>query len=377
MVSPSDAFAPVPPDDAHWMRLALAQAQAAAQAGEVPVGAVVVRHGRLLATGRNNPVATHDPSGHAEVNALRAAAAALGNYRLEGCELFVTLEPCPMCAGALLHARLARVVFGAADPRTGAAGSVLDLFAQPALNHHTQVQGGVLADACAQPLQAFFQARRAQARAQAQPLRDDALRTPAVRFDAYPPPAGLCWTTELPTLAGLRMAWLDNAAQLTAGAAEAPALLGLHGPGQWGHLYRALWPLATGRRLLVPDLIGHGRSDKPKKADALSERWHAQVLDEWLQAQALGPVELIAPPSMAGVAQALMHRPGRVTRWLSLPAQAWRDAPDEEWLDAPFPDAGHRAALRTWGLKRSAAQQLSPEGVAWLAAWMGRAGRAG
>lgn len=147
------------------MALALQEAQRAADAGEVPVGAVLVKDGQVIATGRNTPVAQHDPSAHAEINALRAGAAALGNYRLDGCELFVTLEPCAMCAGAMLHSRLARVVFGAADPKTGAAGSVLDLFAEPKLNHHTRVQGGVLADDCSALLQRFFQQRRSVARA--------------------------------------------------------------------------------------------------------------------------------------------------------------------------------------------------------------------
>src|SRR5262245_17245472 len=110
------------------MAQALSEARAAMEAGEVPVGAVLVKDGAVLATGRNMPVAAHDPTAHAEIQALRAAALALGNYRLDGCELFVTLEPCAMCAGAMLHARLARVVFGAADPKTGAAGSVVDLF---------------------------------------------------------------------------------------------------------------------------------------------------------------------------------------------------------------------------------------------------------
>ena len=118
----------------------------------------------MIASGRNAPVALHDPSAHAEVRALRAAAAALGNYRLDGCTLYVTLEPCAMCAGAMLHARLARVVFGAPDPRTGAAGSVLDLFALPQLNHQTQVQGRVLAEPCGALLRNFFAERRARQR---------------------------------------------------------------------------------------------------------------------------------------------------------------------------------------------------------------------
>ncbi|MEY4139925.1 MAG: hypothetical protein RLZZ371_2107 [Pseudomonadota bacterium] len=142
------------------MRLALAQAGLAADAGEVPVGAVVLRDGVVIATGHNAPICGHDPSAHAEMQALRAAAKALGNYRLPDCELFVTLEPCAMCAGAMLHARLKRVVFGAPDPKTGAAGSVINLFAQAQLNHHTQVQGGILTQECAAVLQAFFKLRR-------------------------------------------------------------------------------------------------------------------------------------------------------------------------------------------------------------------------
>ena len=137
------------PDDLPWMQAALQQAQLAADAGEVPVGAVVVRQGQIIGRGYNQPVCTHDPSAHAEVQALRDAARRLGNYRLEDCTLYVTLEPCAMCAGAILHARLARVVWGAAEPRTGAAGSVVDLFAHPQLNHHTCTTAGVLADAAA------------------------------------------------------------------------------------------------------------------------------------------------------------------------------------------------------------------------------------
>ena len=146
------------------MRLALAQARLAAAAGEVPVGAIVVRAGVVIASGFNRPVGTHDPTAHAECVALRAAAAALGNYRLVDCDLYVTLEPCVMCAGAMMHARIRRVVYGAADPKTGAAGSVVDLFAQARLNHHASVTGGVLATDCAELLSSFFRERRRQAR---------------------------------------------------------------------------------------------------------------------------------------------------------------------------------------------------------------------
>jgi tRNA(adenine34) deaminase len=142
------------------MRQAIAQAHNALALGEVPVGAVVVKDGKVIATGFNQPIGTHDPTAHAEVMALRAAASIIGNYRLPGCELYVTLEPCAMCSGAMMHARLARVVFGAADPKTGACGSIIDLFAQQKLNHHTEVTGGILADECGALLKEFFADRR-------------------------------------------------------------------------------------------------------------------------------------------------------------------------------------------------------------------------
>jgi tRNA(adenine34) deaminase len=142
------------------MRRALALAEQAAERGEVPVGALLVRDGQLLAESGNASVALHDPAGHAEILVLRAAGQRLSNYRLPGATLYVTLEPCPMCAGALVHARVARLVFGAADPRAGAAGSVINLTDHASLNHRLDVTGGVLAEDCAEPLLAFFRARR-------------------------------------------------------------------------------------------------------------------------------------------------------------------------------------------------------------------------
>lgn len=153
------------------MRIALDQAHNAWLAGEVPVGAVIMREGQVIATGYNRPITTHDPTAHAEIVALRHAAQLVQNYRLPECELFVTLEPCAMCAMALMHARFKRVVFAAADPKTGVAGSVLDLFANTQLNHHTAVQGGVLAEASSQLLKQFFAERRAQIRAEREALR--------------------------------------------------------------------------------------------------------------------------------------------------------------------------------------------------------------
>ena len=159
------------PADEYAMRLALDQAHNAWLVGEVPVGAVILRDGKVLATGYNRPVTTHDPTAHAEIVALRHAATLLENYRLPECELFVTLEPCAMCAMALMHARFKRVVFGASDPKTGAAGSVVNLFGLPMLNHHTQLLGGVLDQPCGDLLREFFAERRAQQRlARAEPL---------------------------------------------------------------------------------------------------------------------------------------------------------------------------------------------------------------
>ena len=146
--------------DPIFMQAALALADQASAAGEVPVGAVVVKDGVIVGRGFNSPISRQDPSAHAEIQALRDAARQLGNYRLVDCTLYVTLEPCAMCAGAIQHARIARLVFGAADPKTGACGSVVDLFAEERLNHHTEVVSGVCAEASAARLKAFFAARR-------------------------------------------------------------------------------------------------------------------------------------------------------------------------------------------------------------------------
>lgn len=161
-----------PGADAMFMALALDQAHNGWAMGEVPVGAIIVRDRQVLATGFNQPVANHDPTAHAEIQAMRAAAALVGNYRLAGCTLYVTLEPCAMCAGAIQHARIARLVYGARDPKTGACGSVVDLFAETRLNHHTAVEGGVLAERCGRLLSDFFAERRALRRSGALPPED-------------------------------------------------------------------------------------------------------------------------------------------------------------------------------------------------------------
>ncbi len=364
--------------DDQAMRLALQQAQAAAALGEVPVGAVVVRDGRVIASGHNAPIGAHDPTAHAEVVALRAAAQALGNYRLDGCTLYVTLEPCAMCAGAMLHARLDRVVFGASDPKAGAAGSVLDLFAETRLNHQTEVRGGVLAHECAALLRQFFKPRRINR----DPLRDDALRTPDTAFQDLPghpwPPH---YVSDLPALAGLRLHWVDE------GPPDAPLTwLCLHGNPGWSYLYRHMMAAfaAAGHRVVTPDLIGFGRSDKPKKEGTHRFDWHRQVLLEFIERLDLQRIVLVVQDWGGLLGLTLpMVAPGRYLGLLAMNTMlATGDAPLpagfidwRQWCAerpaydiarllaraepslsaaecaayaAPFPDAGHRAATRAF-----------------------------
>lgn len=147
-------------NDIEFMQIALSLAAEAAAKGEVPVGAIVVKDGVIIGRGSNAPISQHDPSAHAEIQAMREAAKTLGNYRLVDCTLYVTLEPCAMCAGAIQHARIAHLVYGASDPKTGACGSVIDLMAENRLNHHTAVSGGLLAEECGAMLSRFFAGRR-------------------------------------------------------------------------------------------------------------------------------------------------------------------------------------------------------------------------
>lgn len=368
--------------DHYFMQLAIAQADAAIAAGEVPVGAVVVRNGEPIAVGRNASIEGHDPSAHAEIVALRAASQAVGNYRLEGCTLYVTLEPCAMCAGAILHARLDRVVFGARDPKTGAAGSVVDLFGIGQLNHRTQVLGGVLADQCALPLQSFFRNRRRLEKALAQPIREDALRTDAGRFAGLPDyPWAERFVSHLPTLAGLRLHYLDE------GPKDADTVfVCLHGSPTWSYAYRkmiAVW-LKAGHRIVAPDLIGFGKSDKPKRSTFHHFAFHRNYLLELLEHLELRNIVLVvqdwggilgltlpmeAPQRYQGlVVMNTLLATGDVQ--LSEGFFQWRETCRKQTLgdigrllqqensrmnqsegdaySAPFPNEGYRAALRAF-----------------------------
>jgi tRNA(Arg) A34 adenosine deaminase TadA len=318
------------PEDMGFMQLAMRQAQAAADAGEVPVGAVVVRAGQVIASAHNAPLASHDPTAHAEVNAMRAAAQALGNYRLDDCTLYVTLEPCAMCSGAALHARFKRVVFGASEPKTGAAGSVLNLFAHEQINHQTQVTGGVLADECAAVLQGFFEQRRAQQQLSKVPLREDALRTPDGAFAGLDVPHGMShFTADLPALEGLRLHWFDNRQE-----AQAAPHVYLHGLDGWSVQYLA--QLQSSAPVMALDLPGFGLSDKPKKVATHRIAWHAQVLHEFLSSVHPAPVALYAPHVMAP----LLAKLALPIHWVDTPALP------AALRDAPYPDRGHMAGPR-------------------------------
>lgn len=395
-------------DDRDAMQLALEEARAAAAAGEVPVGAVIVHQGRVVARGRNAPIEAQDPTAHAEIQALRAAAARLDNYRLAECTLYVTLEPCAMCAGAMLHARLARVVYGAEDPKTGAAGGAIDLFADTRLNHQTAVQGGVLAEEGAALLRDFFKARRANPA----PLRDDALRTPERAFANLPDyPWEPRYLSTLPALSGLRLHYLDE------GPADAPLTwLCLHGNPSWSYLYRHMIPILTaaGHRVVAPDLIGFGRSDKPKREGFHHFDRHRRILLELVEHLDLQRIVLVVQDWGGLLGLTLpMAAPGRYAGLLAMNTMLgtgdtplspgfldWRDfcarkpafdighllaraqpaltAAERAAYNAPFPDLGHRAATRAF--PRMVPQDPDADGTSisrqarrfWREEWAGR-----
>ena len=277
-------------NDAHWMQEALEMAKFAGESGEVPVGAVVVYKDQIIGRGCNAPIGSHDPTAHAEMLALRDAAKNIGNYRLENCTLYVTLEPCTMCAGAVLNARVARVVYGASEPRTGAAGSVLDAFANASINHQTQITRGVLAAQCAQLMQQFFKPKRINNN----PLREDALRPPDAWFEGLPDyPWAPNYVSHLPSLNGLRLHYLDE--NNDASDSEQLTYLCLHGNPAWSYLYRKMIPVLTahGHRVVAPDLIGFGKSDKLKKASQHSFNFHRQVLLDLIEHLDLKRVVLV------------------------------------------------------------------------------------
>jgi tRNA(adenine34) deaminase len=376
--------------DTTWMRAALEQARLAFAEGEVPVGAVLVRDGKIIGRGHNATIASRDPSAHAEILAMREAAGRLGNYRLQDCDLFVTLEPCAMCAGAALNARLRRVVYATPDPKTGACGSVLDLFGQPQLNHQTTASAGTAWTAeCAALLHEFFQQRRTEHRVTLETLREDALRTPEDCFKDLP---GYPWAphylADLASLDGLRLHYLDEGRADN----EQTVYLCLHGNPSWSYIYRKMIPMFlragqggwAGARVVAPDLIGFGRSDKPKKEGWHSFSGHRQILLEFVERLDLRNIVLVVQDWGGLLGLTLpMQAPQRYNGLLVMNTMlatgdealspgflAWREmcernpeydvgrlfargnpqlSPQEcAAYNAPFPDRGHRAALRAF-----------------------------
>lgn len=324
-------------DDVYWMQAALLEAQKAGQAGEVPVGAVLVRDGKLLSTGRNASIKHNDPTAHAEMVALRAAAQVVGNYRLHDATLYVTLEPCAMCAGAILHARIQRLVFAASDPKTGAAGSVLNLFANTQLNHQTQVEHGVLGHACAHELKQFFSARRGNP----SPLRQDALRTPESFFSGLVDrPHTDFFTPTSAAFAGLRMAYSCEGPWV-----NARGWLLLHGMRDWRYVWRHLMPALAhaGDTVLAPDLIGFGESDKPKRISAHHLQNHVDALMEWLHRGSIHEWIVVFDSSAAPLVKALMLRDLKIVR--AIEVDRLESASAERFRHVPFPDHGHEAVL--------------------------------
>ncbi len=365
-----------------FMRLALEEADNALKKGEVPVGAVVVNKGKVIASSHNAPISTSDPCAHAEILALRKAAKYLDNYRLEDCDIYVTLEPCAMCAGAILHSRIKNLIFGANDFKTGAAGSTINLFNYKQLNHQTQVTGGVLEVECSAILKCFFQNTRELNKIRSKPLRQDALRTPESAFLNLPNyPWKSNYVDDLNSLDGLRMHYLDegnNDSKLT--------YLCLHGNPTWSYLYRHMIPvfLSSGARVVAPDLIGFGKSDKPKKDSFHTFLKHRLILLEFIEKLDLRNIVFVVQDWGGILGLTLpMVSPGRYLGLLAMNTliatgvnplpdgfTQWREMCKEkpnfdisrllsrsnptltraecDAYQAPFPDQGHRASTRAF-----------------------------
>lgn len=296
--------------DLFYMQQALTMAQVATTYNEVPVGAVLVKNGQIIAQAFNQCIQNSDPSAHAEIMALRQAAKATQNYRLEDCELFVTLEPCSMCAGAIFNARIKRVVFGAFDKKAGAAGSVLNLFQYPLLNHHTTVQGGVLADSSITLLQHFFATKRKkhQEWSQNHKLREDFLRLPDGDYQKFIRQNTLAeWSVfnnQCESIKGVRLHYLDShpcnpLAENMSSSPPRTTFLLLPGLLEYCAHYLDLFHRLKnqGHRVLVIDSVGSGFSDKPKKLRHASLQdstaYHSRYLDELLEILGLSNVHFL------------------------------------------------------------------------------------
>jgi len=296
----TEASTATPTFDETSMLVALSQAQEAARKGEVPVGAAVYHRGVLIAQAHNAPIGLCDPTAHAEVLALKAAAQVLGNYRLQECTLYVTLEPCAMCAGAVFNARLFEVVYAAKDLKAGAAGSVLDLFADARINHHTQIRGGVLKEQSVHLLQEFFKSQRLTNRQEALSsqsfLREDAIRKPIGHLSGYGSEHAESHFYTLKSVSGMRLHYRQAHRR---DAPFAQTYLCLHGANTSSSFFEPLLDTLLApnsestTRILVPDGLGHGASDRFKKSQPYTFKLAMNALLEWMEALDLQGVTVI------------------------------------------------------------------------------------
>lgn len=358
----------------HFMQLALEQAQVGESLGEIPVGAVLVLDGKVIAVGHNQTVSKCDPTAHAEIVAIRAAARTLGNYRLTQCTLYVTLEPCAMCMGAVLHSRIARLYYGTKDPKTGACGSVLDIPGDPQINHHCEVHGGILQMQCAQHLMAYFQQLRDEKRRMARaPLREDAVRMDTRVLAPLIPHAESVQLDNLLASHGLRVqAWRSPHSTHNPDC----LVLCLHGATSWSYIYHSLFSerIPANTVIWAVDLPGHGGSDKTKKGGELADcTLQLRILTELLALVGAQRIHILAQDTGCELGLRLaadipdrisgftllnpacsdfkpVDRPGTPIRsWQQfrtyLDTQSEGDFDVAKALFAPYPDAGHAAGM--------------------------------
>lgn len=359
----------------YFMQLALEQAQIGETVGEIPVGAVLTLGGTVVAVGYNQTVSKCDPTAHAEIIAIRKAAEILGNYRLTQCALYVTLEPCAMCMGAILHSRISKLYFGAVDPKTGACGSVLNIPGEPRINHHCEAHGGILQMQCAQHLTAYFQRLRDDKRRNFHVfLREDALRMDPRTLAPLIPRAESLPIDDLSASEGLRVqTWRSPH------SSQSPEclVLCLHGATSWSYLYRDLFSAEIPADVAVwaIDLPGYGGSDKTKKGQELRDSaFQIRILTELLQRVTAQRIHIVAQDIGCGLGMRLAAAiPDRIFGFTLLnPAGSDLKPSDSDGMPAvrsrqqftayinklsegeesvakalcaPYPDAGHMAGM--------------------------------
>lgn len=360
------------PSHEECMQLALQQACIAETTGEIPVGAVVLLDGEVVGVGHNQTISSNDPTAHAEVVALRAAANKLGNYRLDKCTVYVTLEPCAMCMGAMLHSRVAQVYFGAYDPKTGACGSVLNLPGEPRINHHCKVTGGILDSVCSRHLSDYFVRLRAKKHQRHVPMREDALRLPLGTLTNYMAGVESHTIDDIKAANGLRVqVWHSPLPPST----PKNLVLCLHGSTSWSCIFRnfLVSDLPDTTVVWALDCLGHGGSDKTKKGYEFNLENQLNVLDEFLTLLPESTVHVVGQDTGSELAVHLASsNPNRIASLTllnpvgmdskqsaikgqsirsrqqyiaALHHQCLNNSAAVEALSAPYPDAGHMVGM--------------------------------